>query len=94
MAGRLTEQLREATRAQSQLRPVDPEESAHADAQAQRGHGPLGLVSLLLVAALFIGGWLIARQLQANSKIQDCVMSGRKDCAPIDTDSMRSAPTP
>ena len=52
------------------------------------------LFSLLLLAALFIGGWLLVRRLQADAKIQDCVMSGRKNCAPIDTGSPPATPAP
>jgi hypothetical protein len=93
MSGRLTEQLREATRAQSQLRPVDPRANI-GEAEPHRAYGPFGWVSLLLVAALFIGGWFLVHMLQADSKLQDCVMSGRKNCAPIDTDSIRGTPSP
>jgi hypothetical protein len=94
MAGRLTEQLRDATRAQSQLRPVDPTSNALGDAEPHLAYGPFGWVSLLLLAALFIGGWFVVRRVQADAKLQDCVMSGRKNCAPIDTDSMRGTPAP
>jgi hypothetical protein len=94
MAGRLTEQLREATRAQSQLRPVRSDEASGGAVELKRAHGPFGWVSLLILAALFVGGWLLVRKLQADAKIQDCVMSGRKNCAPIDTDSLRTTPAP
>lgn len=33
------------------------------------------------------GGWLIVRRIMADSKLQDCVMSGRKNCAPVEVDS-------
>jgi hypothetical protein len=94
MAGRLTEQLREATRAQSQLRPVHSGETSGGAVEPKRAHGPFGWFSLLLLAALFIGGWLLVRRLQADAKIQDCVMSGRKNCAPIDTGSPPATPAP
>lgn len=94
MAGRLTEQLREATRAQSQLRPVQSGETSGRAVEPKRPHGPFGWFSLLILAALFVGGWLLVRRLQADAKIQDCVMSGRKNCAPIDTDAPGVTPTP
>jgi hypothetical protein len=94
MGGRLTDELRKATRAQSQLHPVDDGQDAGGDGEPDRAHGAFGWVSLLVVAALVLGGWFVVRQLQADSKMQDCVMSGRKNCAPVDTDSTRGAPSP
>ena len=92
MGGRLTEELRKATREYSELHPVD---AGRESGGAERGtHGPFGWVSLVVVGLLVIGGWLVVRQLQADSKLQDCVMSGSKNCAPIDTDSLRATPAP
>jgi hypothetical protein len=93
MPGRLTEELRKATRAQSRLRPVDAGGDQEGDTEPRR-HGPFGWVSLLVVAALVLVGWFVIRQLQADSKMQDCIMSGRRNCAPVDTDSVRGTPTP
>jgi hypothetical protein len=47
--------------------------------------GPL--VALGVVIVLFAVGWLLARELYANGKLEDCLMSGRSNCAPIDTQS-------
>jgi hypothetical protein len=47
--------------------------------------GPL--VALGVVVVLFAVGWLLARELYANGKLEDCLMSGRTNCAPIDTQS-------
>ena len=44
--------------------------------------GPL--VALGVVVLLFAVGWYLARELSASSKLQDCLMSGRTNCAPID----------
>lgn len=38
----------------------------------------------LLVAVLIGAGWLIVSWMSDTSQIQDCVMSGRKNCAPVD----------
>ena len=43
----------------------------------------VGLVVVLVLAGL---GWLLVHELQAKSKLEDCLLSGRRDCAPI-TDS-------
>ncbi len=44
-----------------------------------------GAVAGLVVAAVLlrVGLWL-ARELRSASQIQDCVMSGRSNCEPID----------
>ncbi len=43
--------------------------------------GPL--VALLAVVVLVICGWWLMRHIRADTAIQDCVMSGRTNCAPI-----------
>jgi cell division septal protein FtsQ len=45
------------------------------------------LVALGVVVVLFVIGWILTRELYSNSKIEDCVMSGRTNCVPIDTKS-------
>jgi hypothetical protein len=89
VAGRLTDELRKVTRAQSDRRPVKGEDAGDGPAGEGGGGGasrkPFGWVALVALVVLVVGGWLVVRQLQADSKLQDCVMSGRKNCAPIDT---------
>ncbi len=92
MAGRPTEALRKATREYGRLHPVDAGRDADDDAEPG-AHGPFGWVSLLIRAVVVLGSWFVIRELQADSKMQDCVWSGRKNCAPVDTDSMRGVPT-
>jgi hypothetical protein len=55
-----------------------PEED---DTPPRRG----ALIALLLVAALAMGGLWLAQHLAAVSRLQDCVMSGRTNCAPLQT---------
>jgi hypothetical protein len=43
--------------------------------------GPL--VAVVLVVVLLVGGLWLMRHLRANAALQDCVMSGRTNCAPI-----------
>jgi hypothetical protein len=47
--------------------------------------GPL--VALGIVVILFVVGWLLAHELYADGKMGDCLMSGRTNCAPVDTNS-------
>jgi hypothetical protein len=45
------------------------------------------LVALGVVILLFVVGWILTRELYSNQKIEDCVLSGRTNCVPIDTKS-------
>jgi hypothetical protein len=42
------------------------------------------VIGLVVVIVLVVGGFLLVRVLQNMSRIQDCAMSGRTNCAPID----------
>jgi hypothetical protein len=42
------------------------------------------VIGLVVVIVLVVGGLLLIRVLQTMSRIQDCAMSGRTNCAPID----------
>lgn len=42
------------------------------------------LLALVVIAALIGVAMLIIHRLHRNAAIQDCVVSGRRDCAPID----------
>jgi hypothetical protein len=53
------------------------------DNRNQRG----AMVALGVVVFLFVVGWLLARELYSNGKMEDCLMSGRTNCAPLDTQS-------
>lgn len=44
--------------------------------------GPL--VGLLITVVLLVVGWWLARELTNASRMQDCLMSGRTNCNPID----------
>jgi hypothetical protein len=43
--------------------------------------GPL--IALLVIVLLFVVGWVLARELYANGKLEDCLLSGRTNCEPI-----------
>jgi hypothetical protein len=42
------------------------------------------LMGLVIVLSLAIAGVVLVRDLGAESKLEDCLMSGRTNCAPID----------
>ena len=55
------------------------------DDDSENGNRRGPLVALGVVVLLFAVGWFLARELSASSKLEDCLMSGRTNCAPIDT---------
>jgi hypothetical protein len=41
------------------------------------------LVAIVVIAALIAGGIWLSRTLHGVGRIQDCVMAGRNNCAPV-----------
>jgi LPS O-antigen subunit length determinant protein (WzzB/FepE family) len=41
------------------------------------------LLALVLIVLLIVGGLYVVHVLRSSSELQDCVMSGRTNCAPI-----------
>ena len=56
-----------------------------ADRDKQNGNQRRSMIALGIVVLLFVVGWALARELYADSKMEDCMMSGRTNCAPLDT---------
>jgi len=53
-------------------------------------HPPL--IALVVVVLLVGVGWVVIQRMTAMSKDEDCAMSGRKNCHPIDTSSVEAPP--
>jgi hypothetical protein len=58
---------------------------------ARRPQGPRGpdprrgaLIGLAIVLLLVLGGLVLVHVLRDAARLQDCVMSGRTNCAPIE----------
>ncbi len=63
---------------------LKPTRSAAADASAEEGGSRRGpLIALLVVVVLAVGGIWLSRALHGTGKLQDCVMAGRNNCAPV-----------
>jgi hypothetical protein len=69
--------------------PPSSKEPHHGGTQRGPGEGmnrqaknPMAF--LLLVVVLCVAGWLIVSWMSNTTKIQDCVMSGRKNCTEMD----------
>jgi hypothetical protein len=42
------------------------------------------LIGLAVILVLVIAGYFLVTALRDNSKLEDCLMSGRRNCAPIE----------
>jgi hypothetical protein len=60
----------------------DLETHRRQDAHSQRA----ALIGLAICLALVLGGLLLVYALKKSSALQDCVMQGRTNCAPVETD--------
>ncbi len=58
---------------------TEPETNEHEPTPSRRGP----LVALAVIVLLVLGSLYVAYVLSGASKIQDCVMAGRRNCAPI-----------
>jgi hypothetical protein len=58
------------------------EGNASAEEHASGRGAIVALVAIVLIAVV---GWLLFRELSASSRLQDCLLSGRTNCAPIET---------
>jgi hypothetical protein len=61
----------------------DREPLGHARTEGDQSNRPL--IALLVFIALAVAGWFVVRAVQREARLQDCVMSGRKNCAPIES---------
>lgn len=57
------------------------------DRNNQNGAQRRSMFALGVIVLLFVVGWILARELYSNGKIEDCMMSGRTNCVPLDTQS-------
>jgi len=47
------------------------------------------LIGLVLVLALVVAAYFLVDALRKNANLEDCLMSGRHNCAPIEAPSSR-----
>jgi hypothetical protein len=78
--GRITDELRRITREQGGIAPPPRDAS-----RPHRRTSYRPLIALAIVVLLTAVGWLIVARLMATSRLEDCVMSGRKNCVPIES---------
>ena len=49
----------------------------------QQGPARGALIALLLIVVLVVGGFWLSRRIHGANQVQDCVMAGRTNCAPV-----------
>ena len=54
------------------------------DGEARRTSATMGLIVILVLA---IAGVILVRELREKSRIEDCLMQGRRNCVPIELPS-------
>lgn len=64
---------------------VKPNSQPSPRSKPQSGDNRRGAIAGLIIAIVILSiGWWLARDLTAASKMQDCVMSGRRNCNVIE----------
>lgn len=58
-------------------------QSEHGNDEADQRRSA-ALIGLIIVLALAIAGVVLVRELRERSRLEDCLMSGRTNCAPIE----------
>lgn len=55
------------------------------DRDNQNGSRRTSLIALGVVVVLFVVGWVLAREMYNSGRLEDCLLSGRTNCAPINS---------
>lgn len=70
--------------------PPRPAPHAKENSRASGGRGDAvpdqrtNIIVLVIAAVIVVLGFLLMRELSDTSKLNDCILSGRKNCAPLD----------
>jgi hypothetical protein len=76
-------------RSEPEPRPGASEPGHNADDDDDDRPSPFGWFPILILIVLVVGGLFVMFELRDVSNLQDCVQSGRKNCAPIDTTNIK-----
>jgi cell division septal protein FtsQ len=87
MGGRYVDELRRITRERGATPQPGGPASSRGDEKDGSRRRSASLLVFLVVISLVGAGWLVIRQLMADAKLQDCAMSGRKNCVPLEINS-------
>jgi hypothetical protein len=53
------------------------------DPEEERSRTRANIAALVFAAVLITLGWLLVQKLRTNGRMEDCLLSGRTNCAPI-----------
>ena len=67
----------------------DPEVSDPRDPDPGPDSRRPAVIGLILVLVLVVVGYFLVNALRKNANLEDCLMSGRKNCAPIEVPPSR-----
>jgi hypothetical protein len=56
-----------------------------AGSENQNANQRRSMIALGIVVVLFVVGWVLAHELYADGKLEDCLLSGRTNCQPMQT---------
>ncbi len=59
------------------------DDNARHDAEPDEANRRGPLIAMIVVVVLVVGGILLSQVLRRTGQLQDCVMQGRRNCAPI-----------
>jgi hypothetical protein len=55
------------------------------EGEDEQGRSLVNVAALVFVILLVVGSVWLAKVMQRHARLEDCLMSGRTNCAPIDT---------
>lgn len=53
------------------------------DPREDKGSQRRSLIGLAIIVLLFVAGWVLVHELYSGVKLEDCLLEGRTNCAPI-----------
>jgi hypothetical protein len=69
---------------------MDPESGEpHTPEEGYEGERPFSPVGIVILLVLVGGGIFLVFRLRDMSSVQDCIWSGRRNCAPVEVPSGR-----
>ena len=67
----------------------DPHDDGPRDQDPEPASRRPAVIGLILVLALVVAGYFLMTALRQKATLEDCLMSGRKNCAPIEVPASR-----
>ena len=64
----------------------------HDDQRDEEERRTAALMGFIVILLLAIAGIVLVREIRATTAIEDCLMSGRRNCSPIEVPPQRSPP--